>query len=258
MLAELLGAAGLGGRRPLTSILASIYLRQALADTHGLLAPFRDHSSTQDSLRSSFRELRGLDDGTLTALESQRDVLGEVAALYRKFCNNVSGDWYDIEDLAAAATDAVRRGDAPGLSDLGRIIFYLPSSFAPAEATLVEALAQRDSCTVVLGSTGAANADGPVRAMTTALTPLLGEPQMANEATAELPLLAGEAHLHVAPDTHQELRWVIRQVVKEASERETPFHRMAILYRMENPTAFWYGTNCDWPGFLWRDLAGTL
>ncbi len=235
VLAELLGAANLGGRRPLTSILASIYLRQILADTPGLLTQFRDHSSTQARIRSSFRELRGLDDGILAALETQRDILGEVASLYRKFRNTVSSEWYDVEDLTAAATDAVHRSAAPGLPDLGQIIFYLPRSLAPAENSLVEALAQRDSCAVILGYTGDANADGPVRAMTAALTAPLGEPQMADESTAELPLHPGEVHLHVAPDTHQELRWVIRQVVKEAGERETPFHRMAILYRMENP-----------------------
>ena len=50
-LAELLGAASLAGRRPLTGVLQSILLRKVLERAEGPLAPVRDHTSTQNSLR---------------------------------------------------------------------------------------------------------------------------------------------------------------------------------------------------------------
>ena len=234
MLAELLGAAALAGRRPLTSVLERIYLRQVLALTAGPLAPVRDHPSTQASLRVSFRELRRLDETALTALESRGGVAAEVVRLYREFRSSIRGDWYDAEDLAAAAADAVRRDAVPALVDLGQIVFYLPRSVTPAETGLLEALAERGSCAVVLGATGDAVADTPMRDMAAALAPALGEPRSAGEA-ADSRLLPGEAHLHVAPNTHEELRWVIRQIALEGHERGTPFHRMAVLYRMEDP-----------------------
>ena len=56
-------------------------------------------------------------------------------------------------------------------------------------------------------------------------------------ANADAPLPAGSARLHVAPTAHDELRWVIRQIMREVNERDTPLHRMAILYRMADPYA---------------------
>ena len=52
-----------------------------------------------------------------------------------------------------------------------------------------------------------------------------------------LPVLQGETQLHVAPTSHEELRWVARRIVEEATANGTPFHRMAVLYRVENPYA---------------------
>ena len=57
----------------------------------------------------------------------------------------------------------------------------------------------------------------------------------AASAISRLPLLPGEARLHIAPNAHEELRWVIRRITQEAEEQRTSFHRMAILYRMDNP-----------------------
>ena len=48
---------------------------------------------------------------------------------------------------------------------------------------------------------------------------------------------AGSARLHVAPTAHDELRWVIRQIMRAVNENGTPLHRMAILYRMADPYA---------------------
>ena len=89
-LAELLGAASLAGRRPLTGVLQSILLRKVLERAEGPLAPVRDHTSTQNSLRTSFGDLRNLDDEPLRRLEAPGGISGEVARLYRQFRTEAS------------------------------------------------------------------------------------------------------------------------------------------------------------------------
>ena len=236
MLAELLGAVHLAGKRPLTAVLQSILLRQVLEEDDGPLAPVRHHRSTQNSLRGSFNQLRRLEEPARAALEAQGGVPGAVARLYREYRKGTGQDWYDVEDLTAAAAEAVRNGAAPALQDLGQTIFYLPRRISPAQTALLEALAERGWCAVVLGATGDEAADAPVRETSKALKPVMGDPVETGSGSAPFPP-AGEAHVHIAPNTHEELRWVIRQIAREATEHGTPFHRMAVLYRTENPYA---------------------
>ena len=238
MLSELLGAVYLAGRRPLTGILQSIFLRQILEQADGPLAPVREHRSTQDSLRASFSELRRLDEEGRGTLETRGGISGEVARLYREYRTATSDDWYDAEDLAMAAAAAVSQDAVPALVDLGQIVFYLPRRVSTAQIALMASLAERGRCAVILGVTADEAADGPVREMATALAPVLGDTGDSGDGGAGLSALPGDAHLHVAPNTHEELRWVIRRITEVASLNGTPFHRMAILYRMENP----YGT----------------
>ena len=242
MLSELLGGAALArsGRKPLTAVMESVSSRAALSQATGPLAPVREHPSTHASVRSSFRELRTVGDGVLAALESQGGVRGEVVRLYRAFRANLVNDWYDVEDLAEAAAESLRRGETPGLDDLGLIVFYLPGNASSAETGLMEALARQRRCAVLLAITGDAEADEPAERLSERLQPLLAHARTADGAVREsslLPgeILSGEARLHISPNAHEELRWVIRQIVQEARERKTPFHRMAILYRAENP-----------------------
>ena len=136
-LAELLGAASLSGRRPLTGVLQSILLRKVLEQADGPLAPVRDHTSTQNSLRASFGDLRNLDDEPLHRLEAPGGISGEVARLYGQFRSEASEAWYDAEDLAVAASEAVRHRSAPALGDLGHILFYLPRRVSLAQSDLM-------------------------------------------------------------------------------------------------------------------------
>ncbi len=240
LLAELLGAASLAasGRRPLTGTLESISTRAVLFDSTGPLAPVRGHTSTQASVRASFRELRKAPDGVLDALEKQEGVRAEVVRLYRALRHSTSSDWYDAEDLAEAAADAVLQGNTQGLNDLGLIVFYLPRDITPAQGGLMEMLAYQDRCAVLLGTTGDDDADHPVLALANALGPLLTRDPAATGDPSQPPPPPSETHLHIAPNAHEELRWVIRQIMRLARENGTPFHRMAVLYRADHP----YGT----------------
>ena len=240
VLAELLGGAALAaeGRRPLTPTLQCISLRQALARATGVLQPVRHHPKTQLSLGTSFRELRRLGTAALDELAGGGGVTAEVVSLYRAQRSTVSSDWFDPEDLAAGAAEVVERGQAAALDDLGRIVFYLPRNTSPAQQSLILSLAYKGRCSLVLGTTGDPKADEPITDLARDLEPALGAAEIVAGFDSATPLPPGDVQLHVAPSTHEELRWVIRRIVAEAGSNGTPFHHMAVLYRMENP----YGT----------------
>ena len=236
-LSELLGAAELAreGRSPLTRVIETMSIRQVLDQHSKLLASVRGHVATQARVRSCFKDLRRTGEDVLTALEAHSGVRGEVVRLYRAFRQQTCKKWYDSEDLAEAAANAVRSDESSGLADLGLIIFYLPRDPSPAEQKLIETLASRVRCSVMLGSTGDPVADEQAAALAGVLTPMLGT--ALPEKPAELPLLPGEAHIHVAPIAREELRQVVRGILEEVAKRQTPFHKMAVLYRIRDPYA---------------------
>ena len=240
VLAELLGGASLAarGKKPLTPTLQSISLRQVLSESTGLLHPVRLHSRTQSSVRTAFRELRRLEGGELEDLEALGGVTSEVVSLYHRHRGEITAKWFDPEDLASEAASVVESGQAAALADLGHIILFLPRPLSPGETALARALAGEGKCTVILGVTGDDQGDRLIRDLQAQLEPALGMAVPVADPVAPDPAPQEAMNLHVAPSSHEELRWVIRQIVAEAGDRGTPFHRMAVLYRMENP----YGT----------------
>ena len=244
MLAELLGGASMAqaGRRPLTPVLEAVAVRGALQSAQEPLAQVKEHRSTQGSVRQSFRQLRQVSGAVLRELEkpvlNPADGSGsarrEIVRLYRQFRHRTDDGWYDYEDLVEAAAEAVAAAAAPALRDLGLIIFYLPRNLTPGQINLILALAVKARCAALLGTTGDNDADGPVDQLAAMLQPVLGEAQSAGGGGSTMPLLPGEASLHVAPDAHEELRRVIRRIMANA-ESGMPLHRMAVLYRMDQP-----------------------
>lgn len=237
VLSELLGAAALSaaGRRPLTAALDSIFLRETLSQATDALSEVSRLPKTQASVKASFRELRRLDDAALAALEDQGGVTGETVRLYRAYRESIADGWFDAEDLTAAAARAVEAGEAFALADLGHIVFYLPGRASPAEIELMRGLARQQVCSVVLGTTGDPLADGPVQTLARALESVMGPPALVEAHDAAPGIPASDTALYVDANTHEELRTVIRQILQESRVRGTPFHRMAVLYRMENP-----------------------
>ena len=174
MLAEMLGGAAmaLSARRPLTPVLESVLVRRILQQADGPLATVSDHKSTLASVRRSFRELRRLSDTALQKLEDTGGVRREVVKLFRIYRQQTANGWYDQEDLADAAAQAVIAQAAPALPDLGNIVFYLPRDLSPAQVRLVGALSLAGSCQVILGCTGDELADSPVADLADSLRPL--------------------------------------------------------------------------------------
>lgn len=239
VLSELLGAAALEqqGRKPLTGVLENLAVRQALTQTDGPLRDVSEHPSTQSSVRAAFRQLRSTDAALRSALAARGGIAGEMACLHDDFRKITADEWYDPEDLAEAAAETVDAGAAPGLDDLGLIIFHLPYGLSPGEVRLMESLAGRRRCTAILGITGDAVADESTLDLAARLHRDMASPIAPANGESETPLHAGSARLHVAPTAHDELRWIIRQVMREVRENQTSLHRMAILYRMADPYA---------------------
>ena len=236
MLAEMLGGAAMARaeRRPMTTVLENVLVRRTLNLAEEPLAAVKEHQSTLASVRQSFRQLRRVPEKVLGELENSGGVRREVVRLYRSFRQQTAIGWYDEEDLAEAAAGEVRSNSAPVLPDLGTILLYLPRDLTPGQIYLIRALSNQAPCAVILGITGDEMADGPVRQFVGHLRPSFGEPRPAGDEIGDIPLLTGEARLHIAPDAHEELRRVIRQIMTSA-EAGLPLHRMAVLYRMDQP-----------------------
>ena len=271
-LAEFLGAPRMAsdGRTPLTRVLENAAVRSVASGAVGPLGDLREHSSTLRSLKQSFRDLRSVPGSALDALAATGELQSETVRLYRQFRQDTT-DFYDDEDLARAATASVDDQPTSGFEDIGAIVFYMPSDLTPGQRALIEALARRERCVVMLGLTGNDVTDVPLHTLVGRLSRSLGEPQVdtmnphpnplsegANKGryscnspspqpspsrergqlTVHLPTLVspgGEGavtHLMIASDPHQEIRWVIRQIVSRARFTEnTPFSRIAVLYR---------------------------
>ncbi len=216
------------GRPRLTSIRETAAVQAALVEASGPLALTRDHPAAHRSLRSTFRELRRATPEALDSLEQSGGIRAEVVRLFRDYRTRIV-DYQDDEDLAEAATLALRDATTVGLDDVGAVVLFLVHELTRSERTLIEALAARAPCAAVLGLTGDDDADAPARSLARRLQTVLGAP---DEVAPDGPATA--ARLAVLPDAHEEVRWTIRQVVS-ASAEGTPLHRIAVLFRQQDP-----------------------
>ncbi len=225
-LAEFLGAPRMAseGRAPLTRVIENAAVRSAASEAVGPLGDLREHSSTLRSLKQAFRGLRYVSSAALDALAGAGELQSETVRLYLQFRLDTAV-FYDDEDLARAAAVSVDDQPTAGFEDIGAIVFYLPRDLTPRQVALVEALARRERCVVMLGLTDDDAANEPLDELGKRLSQSLGEPQ-----NIPGPAEKADTHLLVASDPHQEIRWVIRQMVSRAHDG-VPFGRMAVLYR---------------------------
>ena len=230
-LAEYLGAPEAAGRgkTPLTPAPAQAAVNAAgrnLGD--GPLADVAGHAKTQQSAAQAFRLLDRLE-GRLDEVASSDDLRRHLVAWYRGY-QGLLGDYYGEEEMTRLAAGTVRGGGAVGtLRDIGAVVFYLVHDFSPAEAALAEALGEAGSSAIVLGIAGEERVDERTRRTA-------GLFDAAPEEGSGAPGPPTVDHLLSAPDAHEEVRQVIRRVVRLAGEG-TPFHRIAVLYRQAEPYA---------------------
>jgi ATP-dependent helicase/nuclease subunit B len=230
-LADLLGGPRLAanGLRPLSTPVLGAAVRAVLADEPGLFGPIADHPATERALVEAHRELRELDDYELDAVAACGARAADVIRVHRATRSRLSRDWYDEQDVVAAAIWEVA-DDGPLLGDLGTVVVHLPQRIAPGAGRLVASLAERVPVSVVVGLTGSARADhGVVTAMQRLGAALEGE------STFKLKSPAGTA-IVTASDADDEVRAAVRAVF-DGLRAGVPLARMALLYASREPHA---------------------
>lgn len=269
--AELLGAPRLAaeaaGRRPLTDALRTEAVRAAVLGEPGELRPVASHPATVRSLDATFRELRRAPTDVAAALDGLGGRAALVARLFRAARERTHA-FYDEEDLLAAAAGAVH-GATPGsatasaLAELGPVVLFLPSVSSPGSDALTAALGARGGLHAILGLTGDARADAPVRELANRLARVTGAVGPVEHAARDAaPAPPAGTEILDAPDPEEEMR-AVRRAVLDRARRGTPLHRMAILFRNAEPYARLAPELLDAAGLAWngpspRRLADTV
>ena len=232
-LAEQLGAPTMASqhRRPLSAAAEMAVIRTVAMEVVGKepLGSMAAHFTLHQSLQAAFKELVRLTDSELDTLAGEGPLRQATVELYRRFRERTV-EYYGPEDEAWAAAEAVRSGRGqPALQDVGALVFFLLSRPSPGESELLAALSDAAPCSLVVGRTGEAGVDEAEGAWW----------ERFGGASAD-----GSAHLDVkpesivsAPDAREEVRQAVRDMLQRA-EAGVPFHRMAALYRRQDPYAF--------------------
>lgn len=227
-LAELLGASALAaqGRRPVSTPILGAAIRGALADEPGAFGPVAAHAATESALVSSYQELRDLDEGALDTLAASSPRAAEVVRVHRAARARLVADWYDEEDLMAAATAA------PVPSEIGTVVVHLPQRLSRHAAALLRVVGSSTALRVLAGTTGVRRADVDVIGSVARLGVDLGPPP---EAPVLPEIVSTEqTRILTASDADDEVRAAVRTVV-DAVRAGTPLDRIAVLYAAQEP-----------------------
>jgi len=237
-LAEYLGSPILAGqgKAPQSSIMELAAIQHLAGKMYGQgpLGGVAKHPRLHSSIRGTFRDLSNLSEVGLTNLEAMDPLREQIVRWYRLF-RDLLGRYYNREELSKAAAVAVKEGKtASTLRDLGFIVFYLVSDFSPGEIDLVTALSEVKQCAMILGLTGESDADTKARSTASWLHQTLYQAESTEEPKRGSYSIH---HILIAPDAQEEIRWVVRHIIREAEEG-LPFHRTAVLYRQSDPYGF--------------------
>ena len=236
-LAEQLGAPTMASqrRRPLSAASEMAVIRTVVMEMVGKepLGSVAGHSSLHQSLQEAFKELVRLTEGDLDLLAGEGPLRQATVELYRRFRERTV-EYYEPEDEAWAAAEAVRSGRGqPALQDVGALVFFLLTRPSPGEAALLSALSDAAPCSLVVGRTGEAGFDDAEGAWWERLGQ--ASPDGSQQSLADLN--ARTDSIVSAPDAREEVRQAVRDMLQRA-EAGVPFHRMAALYRRQDPYAF--------------------
>ena len=236
-LAEQLGAPTMASqrRRPLSAASEMAVIRTVAMEVVGKepLGSVAGHSSLHQSLQAAFKELVRLTEDELVTLAGEGPLRQATVELYRRFRDRTT-EYYGSEDEAWAAAEAVRSGRGqPALQDVGALVFFLPTRPSPGETALLTALSDAAPCSFVVGRTGEAGVDDAEGAWWERLGEASGDGSQQSLAHLDV----RPESIVSAPDAREEVRQAVRDMLQRA-EAGVPFHRMAALYRRQDPYAF--------------------
>ena len=235
-LAEQLGAPTMASqrRRPLSAAAEMAVIRTVAMEVVGKepLGSVAGHATLHESLQAAFKELVRLTKSQLDTLAAEGPLRQATVELYRRFRERTA-EYYGPEDEAWAAAEAVRSGRGqPALQDVGALVFFLLTRPSPGETALLTALSDAAPCSLVVGRTGEAGVDDAEGAEG-AWWKRFGE--ASTDGSADLDVRPES--IVSAPDAREAVRQAVRDMLQR-SEAGVPFHRMAALYRRQDPYAF--------------------
>lgn len=222
-LGELLGGPSLAaaGRRPLSTPIIDVAVREVLSQRAGVFAPIAHHQATIAALRDAHRELRHLPDQAVDHIAAQGTRRArEVVRVHRDVQHLLAAEWYDEADLLRVAAGAVH-------AVTQRTVVFLPQRTRPTEAALIAALGECGEVVVVEG-----------------VHPPEGPPATPTIDTVD------------ASDADEEVREALR-VVAAAVHDGTPLHRVAIVWPTDQPYARVVGEQLDEALIPWNGRSGT-
>jgi len=217
--AELLGGQALAesGKRPVSTPVVDVAVRQVLAASSGIFEPIAHHQATITALRNTYRDLRHLPGPLRHRLAQHGSVRGrEVTRLCGEVHASLSRHWYDEADLLHAACGAVAQ--APG-----RTVVFLPQRLRPSEQALFDALAAQGEVVLLEGE---------------------------HHTPDGVPLEVVDAS-----DADEEAREAVRCVVAAVHEG-TPLHRIGIVWPRNDPYARLVGEHLHAAGIPWNGRPG--
>jgi len=221
-LAELLAADVLVDRQPLTNPVLASAVRRALAADPRPFGETADHVATEAAVAALYGELSRITPEARANLADDHwgrtvvDVYGRVDEL-------LAG--YHDED--AVARRVLDRGDLAGaLAPFGHVVWYLPEPLSPAQTELVAAALSVAPSSVVVGLTGADDADRRVIHTCRDVGIELPPPTQLVPATAD--------RIVDVTDADEEIRSVIRAIFSLAADG-VPLDRIGVFYPQPRP-----------------------
>lgn len=233
------------GRLPGSDAVELAAARTVLATGRAsLLGAQTEHPATARALADAYRDLRPVPRSRRRALADQGRRAAQVVALVEAM-EELLSRWFDHADLAEAAVSVVRADAAGALAPYGHVIAYLLPALPPPYLRLLEAVGRHGSLTVLVGTTGVAEADESARKMIDAfagpmsLGSAAGRPAGRPAAVPEAPPeVAPEAGIGVlsAPSADTEVLAVVRKLMDRAASG-IRLDRMAIVHAGAPPYA---------------------
>jgi CRISPR/Cas system-associated exonuclease Cas4 (RecB family) len=238
-------------------VLAAI--RAELRAAPGRFGPVADHRTTEDRLAAFHQELVGLPDEVLDRLQAasgglSTDALRVVRGASARLggpggARPAPGRGGDDDGRRACGGDRLlalalaRLEDAEPLAS-GPLVLYCPEPARPYEGRLVQALARRPDCEVLVALTGVAAVDeGHLRR-------LAGwSVQVGDDARLDRPE-TGSATVLEVPDPEEEVRAALREVTAHAATG-VPLTELAVLHTSVEPYANLLADQLEATGLPW-------
>lgn len=248
-LAERIAGAELAaaGRRPVSTPLIDLTVREVLRAMPGDYEPVAEHPSTVTSLRDLHRELRAAGPLAGAALRGASRRGREAARVSSMVAERLATGWYDEADLFTLAISRIR--DDCELFE--RAVAFLPRPDRGLATDLFRAIGDRRDLHVLADWTGVEVVDAETHAFAAAIRTEITAPAVPAAATSPSALIVSTT------DADEEVRHTVRRLV-DAARSGTPFARMAVVWPTDRPYARLVEHHLDAAGLPWNGRPGTL